>query len=72
MLRNMWSKPTCYLPAIACPIRPPLAPVDNGVPLTEIARFNAGAKGSKNPAWAADGSGVFFASAGKGLRSLTR
>jgi len=47
-----------------------LAPVDNGVPLTEIARFNAGAKGSKNPAWAADGSGVFFASAGKGLREL--
>lgn len=64
------AKPTCYLPAIACPIRPPLAPVDNGVPLTEIARFNAGAKGSKNPAWAADGSGVFFASAGKGLREL--
>lgn len=47
-----------------------MAPVDNGVPLTEIARFNAGAKGSKNPAWAADGSGVFFASAGKGLREL--
>lgn len=44
--------------------------MDNGVPLTEIARFNAGAKGSKNLAWAADGSGVFYVSAGKGLREL--
>jgi len=44
--------------------------VDNGVPLTEIARFNAGAKGAKNPAWAADGSEVFYVSAGKGLREL--
>jgi dipeptidyl aminopeptidase/acylaminoacyl peptidase len=44
--------------------------VDRGVPLTEIARFNAGAKGAKNPAWAADGSEVFFVSAGKGLREL--
>ncbi|HHX26650.1 MAG TPA: hypothetical protein GX721_08275 [Firmicutes bacterium] len=68
--RTCGDQPTCYLPAIACPVRPPLAPVDNGVPLTEIARFNAGAKGSKNPAWAADGSEVFFVSAGKGLKVL--
>lgn len=45
-------------------------PVDNGVPLVEVARFMAGVKGSKHLAWEADGSRVVFVSRDKGLREL--
>lgn len=49
---------------------PPIQPIPAGVPAGEIARFAAGRQRAVHLAWNADGSEVYFASEGEGIRSL--